>query len=87
MNVIHASERFLVWVYDPCRDGGWQIVDRAYTIEEAEAKCRAVHEKGVKAVEDAANHIKEIGETWSPKEFACYEKSMVTANATFELES
>lgn len=89
MNTVPEDARFLIWAWDPCQEGGWSIEDTACTIEEAEERCRKVHERGVKRIEEARAFLKETGRDGDrdPQMLACYQKAMVTSNPLFTLEA
>lgn len=88
-NKVTPDAKFLIWSFDPCYEGGWNVEDSALTIEEAQEKCKRVHEAGLARIQGFIEYFKgkERDDDRDPKVMACYSKAMITPIAVFEIEA
>jgi Predicted metal-dependent hydrolases with the TIM-barrel fold len=78
---------WILWTYDPCVEGGWQIQSQWDTREEAEAAAKVFDSFREKNLADMIEHCsKEEGrrEPWV-RENECYAGSMITPGPVFVL--
>lgn len=80
----HKSDMpWLAWVYDPCPEGGWHIVEGFETQDEAVAFARAKHEEELQKFAQKKEAFQKRGVQVL---FHCYSGVMVTPGQVFSLE-
>lgn len=69
--------RFLVWVHDPCQEGGWHTLSETDTFEEAVRRAKKIHEEELK-------RLAEMRED-NPSYIGCYDEVAVTPDFVLKL--
>ncbi len=77
-DAVFIQRPWLLWVHDPCMEGGWHIRGGFETREEAEAEAKAQHEREMKDIEDMRKDY--------PEYHPCYDGCAVTPGFCFELD-
>lgn len=75
--------KFLVWIHDPCSEGGWQMKEEFETAEEAIEGAKRINAEEEKMRNEMMADMDEAGKG---KYFSwCYDEAIVTQEPVFKI--